>query len=67
MNSVFVFSEDGLLIGEDLPSVNAALAYINDNIKEVMEIDEISTVYVIIDFKNKISNFVKIGFGVVPA
>ena len=67
MNSVFVFSEDGVLIGENLPSVNAALAYINDNIKGIMEINEISTVYVIIDFKNKISNFVKIGFGVVPA
>lgn len=67
MNSVSIFSEDGALVGEYLPSVNKAIAYINNNIKEIMENNEFSAVYVIVDFKNKTSNFVKIGFGVVPA
>ena len=67
MDSVFIFNEDGAIIAENLLSIEEAVAYIKGNIKEIMEDNRISTIYVIVDFENKTSNFIKIGFEVVPA
>lgn len=67
MGNIFVFSENGSLIAENLDSVNEAIAYIKNNIIEIVEHNNINTLYAIIDFENQSTQFVKLQFNVVPA
>lgn len=67
MDNTFVFSENGSVVAENLGSINEAIAFITNNISEVIECNSKSTLFVIIDFENQITQFVKLQINVVPA
>lgn len=67
MCSTFVFADNGSLTADNLGSVNEALAYIKNNITEIVENNNVNTLYAIVDFENKTTQFVKLQFDVVPA
>lgn len=67
MGNTFVFGDTGSLIAENLGSVAEAIAYIKNNIIEIVENNNVNTMYAIVDFENQITQFVKLQFNVVPA
>ena len=67
MDNVFVFSSNGNLVAENLSTVQEALAYVKYNAVEIMENNDINATYVVVDFENGQSHFVKLQFDVVPA
>jgi hypothetical protein len=66
MGNTFVFSENGSLVAENLGSVNEAISYINYNICEIVENNDVNTLYAIVDFENQSTQFVKLQINVVP-
>lgn len=66
MGNTFVFGDNGSLIAENLSSVNEAIAYIKNNIIEIVENNNVNTLYAIVDFENQNTRFVKFQFDVVP-
>lgn len=67
MGNTFVFSENGSLVAENLGSVNEAISYINYNIFEIVENNNVNTLYyAIVDFENQSTQFVKLQINVVP-
>lgn len=67
MCNTFIFADNGSLIAENLGSVNEAIAYIKNNIIEIVENNNVNTLYAIVDFENQTTQFVKLQFEVVPA
>lgn len=67
MYNTFVFADNGSIIAENLGSVNEAIAYIKNNIIEIVENTNVNTLYAIVDFENQTTQFVKLQFDVVPA
>ena len=67
MDNVFVFSSNGNLVAENLSTVQEALAYVKYNAVEIMENNAIAATYVIVDFENGQSHFVKLQIEVVSA
>ena len=67
MDNVFVFSSNGNVVVENLSTVQEALAYIKYNAADIIENNDINTTYVVVDFENGQSHFVKLQFEVVPA
>lgn len=67
MNSIFVFSSTGNIIAENLSTVQEALAFIKYNAADIINDSDINATYVIVDFENGQSQFVKLQFEVVPA
>ena len=67
MYNTFVFADNGSLIADNLNSVDEAIAYIKNNIIEIVENNNVNTLYAIVDFENQTTQFVKLQFDVVPA
>lgn len=66
MNSIFVFSSTGNVIAENISTVQEALAFIKYNVADIINDTDINATYVIVDFENGKSHFVKLQFEVVP-
>ena len=67
MYNTFVFADNGSLIAENLGSANEAIAYIKNNILEIVENYNVNTRYAVIDFEKQTTQFVKLQYNVVPA
>lgn len=67
MCNTFIFADNRSIIAENFGSVNEAIAYIKNNITGIVETNDANTLYVIIDFENQTTQFVKLQFEVVPA
>ena len=65
--NTFVFADNGSFVAESFSSVNEAIAYIKNNIIEIVENNNVNTLYAVIDFENQTTQFVKLQFDVVPA
>lgn len=67
MSSIFAFSSNGNVVAENLSTVQRALEHIKHNALSIIEDNDITATYAIVDFETGYTQFVKFQFEVVPA